>query len=258
MTKWTKSFLPVVLFLIQSFICVSRAQADPITYLQTGGSVFETYFLPLQGGPIVADPTFLGVSFTLDHALQNISISVPQLNFEQEGFTGTAWLTNALGTGTTAANVLATNQIAAPPNPNPDFASYTFFTGLNLDAGTYNFFISSPDCDAIRPCNGFPHGYGVAIWLGYFPGEVQSVEGVHYNNEILTIRRAPECNGGQFDPANGCNINYNFAPASTWLFSPNTKMSFAITQTVAEPSSLALCSICLPLLWIFRRRRLAS
>lgn len=253
MTKWTKTLLPAALFLIQSFASVSRAHADPITYLQTGGS--DAFFMPLQGGPIVADPQFLGVSFTLDHPLQNISLSVPQLRIEPDGLIGTAWLTNALGPGTTAANVLATSQIAFPPDPNPHLASYTFFNGLNLDAGTYDFFISSPDCDATHPCHGStPHGYGVATWVGFFPGEVQSVEGVHYDDELHVFRDAPACDGGQFDPANDCNINYAFVPASNWNSSPNVKMSFAITQTVAEPSSLALCGVCIPLIIFFRRR----
>jgi hypothetical protein len=259
-TKWTKSLLPAALFLIQSFVSVGRANADPITYLQTGGTPSETVFLFTEGGPIIASPQLFAVSFTLDHPLQGISISVPQFRIEQEGFTGTAWITNALGPGATAANVLATNQLVNQFSPQyPDYASFTFFSGLNLDPGTYSFFISSPNCDAIHPCHGsFPHGYGVASWLGYYPGEVQSADGVHYDGSFTALGHANTiCDSGLYDPANGCNINYDSFVASNWQ-PTGIKMSFAITQTVAEPSSLALCSICLPLLWIFRRRRLAS
>ena len=255
MTKWTKSLLSVVVFLIQSFVCIGRAHADPITYLQTGGSPSETIYTFIQGGAIIASPQLFAISFTLDQPLQNISISVPQFRIEPPGFTGTAWITNALGSGATAANVLATNQIVNQTSPSfPDFASYTFFSGLNLDAGSYDFFVSSPNCDASHPCNVFPHGYGVAFWLGYFPGEVQSTDGVHYNGAFsATGMNTPECKAGQYDPANGCNINYDNFAASNWR-PMGMVMSFAITQTVSEPSSLALCSVCLPLMWIFRRR----
>ncbi len=55
-----------------------------------------------------------------------------------------AYLTNAIGPGTTVANQIG-HVVSVAPSPGPTL--FTLFTGLSLAAGTYYLVISGPDND---------------------------------------------------------------------------------------------------------------
>jgi len=77
------------------------------------------------------------VSWTQSIAFADVSVSA----FLGAGFTdGTAWLTNRLGIGTTAANILATTHFHTAPGPQ---VWVTLFQHMHLGPGTYYLVLSS-------------------------------------------------------------------------------------------------------------------
>jgi hypothetical protein len=71
---------------------------------------------------------WLAASFTLSRTFTNVSITP---NVDLGCCSGRAWLTNALGGGTTAENVLYTQDFSGVSG------YHSFFTGLTLGPGTY-------------------------------------------------------------------------------------------------------------------------
>src|SRR4051812_19764553 len=79
-----------------------------------------------------------GESFSLATGFTNLSFIVNLGVVEEEPVPLTAWLTNKIGTGTTAANVLATTTGTPLVSGN-----YTAFSGLSLSPGTYFLVLSA-------------------------------------------------------------------------------------------------------------------
>src|SRR5207248_1460146 len=95
----------------------------------------------------VAPSQLMLIQFTLGANYSNVTISASLTTFTS-GESGTAFLTNQVGPGTTLVNQLATTNFTFALAQN--FTTLTkvpLFSGLTLKAGTYNLVFSSAFSD---------------------------------------------------------------------------------------------------------------
>ena len=113
-----------------------------------GALAFFPAAMPMFGEVIVseaaglsssADNAFLAVSWTQTGTFNNVTIAAALESSLPLQATGTAYLSNKLGTGATNANLLDT--FAASTNNNTPGVLITLFTGLTLGPGTYDLSI---------------------------------------------------------------------------------------------------------------------
>jgi hypothetical protein len=229
-------------FLLASiaFCCfaVAPVNADTITILSvTGGTVLDG--APVSGSQSnLAESQFLGISFALGSAFRDVSISISDLVFINWAAIG--WLTDAIGPGTTSANVIAT----ATDNPFPGnygIATSTFMSNLSLSPGTYFFFLSSPFCAGTD----FSPGCGYGVWHTLAGATIDAAPGAAlFGHEIVGGFLLDEC------VLPNCSARFPdfvFPPASPWTFSSDPGFgggaALAIDiagERVPEPSSLML------------------
>ena len=206
------------------------AQADSETILsasQAGGAV------PIGGNAgNAAEAQFVGIEFALDHAFNDVSITIPKMGFIGS-FSGTAWLTNAVGSSAAPENVVASQNFGIPDllPPNNRF-DYTFLSDLDLSAGTYYFFLSTPICSS--GCGGF----------SFFPSAdatstVSTAPGASFvGNAFMTF---PSCSGVESDPAACAAFNSIYPPALPWDFVAGPpQFAIDITRDAPEPETILL------------------
>ena len=235
--------------ILQLTLCAGVASADGIPVLSVGGpnaAVLETAIL--EGSPLVTNPDWWGLSFTLDRPFHDLTLSVPQLGVVD--FTGTAWLTTAVGVMATASDVIATSTITDQRHLG-GVISYSFFNELDLGRGTYYFLMSSPYFDDTHP---LPSGYGYAGWNGFSLSSVQALPGVHYNGGFLHALNTHISCGRSVTPTDECNFNYDQPYASKWTAYTDFALSFEITQAVPEPPSVLLFGGGFLLVWLVKKR----
>lgn len=90
-----------------------------------------------QGGTATGTSSFnpQGVSWTQTAAYTNVSVTAELASMNaQGGGTGTVYLTNMIGPGTTAANEIAVATLSGVPGTATEVL---VFSGLNLGPGTY-------------------------------------------------------------------------------------------------------------------------
>jgi hypothetical protein len=128
--------------LVLSIALAAQAGATPLlvgtTLPSTTGSE-----VAVLGGPGVS-PQFLEQSFTLTTSAEVTGISVDMAGFGSDLFT--LWLTNAIGPGTTGANVLF-QTVLTFPNTGGSFnlAAVSASTSLLLPTGSYFLIASTVD-----------------------------------------------------------------------------------------------------------------
>lgn len=167
----------------------------------------------------VSDTTInWAVQWTQTVSTSNVTLSA-LLSSNVGAVPGNWWVTNAIGAGTTLANVVAAGSYTAPNRiDNANFnvlPRTTLGTGLNFAAGTYYLVLDGPAGQFVNNAN----------WLGDFTG--------------ITTTLAPGFSIGNYAFSTSPNA---FAPASG--FTPHTQASRFVfelaTPGVPEPASWAL------------------
>jgi hypothetical protein len=95
-----------------------------------------------ESGASGSNDAFLAVSWTQTGTFNNVTIEAPLESDTPNTATGTAYLSNKLGTGAGSGNVLDTFNIST--NNNDPSVLITLFTGLTLGPGTY--YLSINEC----------------------------------------------------------------------------------------------------------------
>ena|SRR5580693_7480865 len=101
----------------------------------------DTIVSETPGGTSGSSSGFFAVSWILTSTWDNVKIQAPLESDTPNSATGTAYLSNKLGAGAVAGNVLDTFAIST--NNNDPSALLTLFSGLTLGPGTY--FLSLQD-----------------------------------------------------------------------------------------------------------------
>jgi hypothetical protein len=238
--KLNKTMVWAAAALLATMLSGKPAFADSIPVLSVTGTTPGPVLAEISSG-LVDDPEFSGISFELGQSLNNVSISSPSFMAAGE-FTGTAWLTNAIGPSATAANVVASAPVDVCTTGGcgvpGGFESVQFLSGLNLAPGTYYFLISTP-----LALTG--SGADFARFNSYSDATVSTAQGVTANGEF-----SASCglsNGGVCG-----DMNQSFAPASNFTSVSANTSSFLITASAPEPSSIALVLVPLLLLFLLR------
>ncbi len=158
-------------------------------------------------------PQYIAASWTSSVAFSNVSISASMFRGTFPDYTGTAYLTDSLGPGTGAGNVIGTAPIDGHLLGNC-CTVLTLFTGLSLGPGTYYLVLTAPQSTDNFEYLGWQYGGSPTITLA--PG-VTLGDGYWVSGEDLAF--PPE--------------------ADFQLLSADTKLIFDVTA-VPEPSSLLL------------------
>jgi hypothetical protein len=197
--------------------------ADPI--ITTNGT-------PNTGSGI--DPSqFMVLQFTLGSNYNNVAISAALASFAS-GDSGTAFLTNQIGPGTTVANQLATTNFNfALVSDLTTLVDVPLFSGLTLNAGTYDVVLTGPspinDLISRNQSATYTTAAGASVATGF---------------------------------ANTGNIDTTYSPASTFTLEGDTGLPlfFTVTgnqpNTVPEPSYAVLLLAGLGAMLLRWRRRL--
>jgi hypothetical protein len=94
---------------------------------------------PVSGSPGIAPNQTIAISFTIGQSYSNVSISVDL----QSTFYGTAYLTTALGPGTTYANQIASSSFVSTTPLNNPGTFQTILRGISIVPGTYFLVLST-------------------------------------------------------------------------------------------------------------------
>ena len=187
---------------------------------RTGGTLSTVF---------VNDPE--GISWTAPGSYTDVAISafLSSASANNNG-TGTVYLTNRIGPGTTTANQIAVTTLSGIAF-EPSTAT-NLFSGLSLGPGTYYL---------ITARNLGPGGLG---WEAFFGNSATMDPGVIINPEELSLSEA------------------SYPPASNFFTAGDTAFNFDVTgnpvlPSVPEPSTLPLagCGLLLGSLAIMGRRR---
>lgn len=208
----SKLTLALVTLLLPIFIQISRGD----TVVSSAGN-FDGWIV-LYSGEAFA------VSWTQSTELTNVSISAELSGLGSATETGRAFLTTALGLGTTMADQVAFQAFTFPSTES----SITLFSGLDLPAGTYYLSVV-----------GDSPSYGSG-WISSTAPTIQTGPGDAFAN-----------NYGFRSPTTP------FLPSSdVWVDSPHSP-NYAVTGTsaVPEPAASGLLLFAFPFLMPARRRR---
>jgi hypothetical protein len=199
----------------------AAAFADPIIISETSGGTVNT-------SPSIYSEQIGAASWTTTSAYSNVSIAATVGAYVPPG-TMTAYLTTAIGPTETVADQVATSTIPVGAGPEQD----TFFSGLNLGAGTYYLVLTS---------GGVPLDY----WFGSNGAggtTITTDTGVTYGGDYFV--------NPVIDGAN--------PPASGFSYLGDNGVNFQVTgdsaSTVPEPGSISMVLIGIAGgLFLFRRR----
>lgn len=183
-------------------------------------------FLGGQLGNVVALPWTQGASFS------NVIISANLMSRDPDFRKGTAFLMDAIGTGTTVASeVVPPVDFIAPADGRDNPPLTVLFTGLNLGPGTYYLVLTAPTRieDAGSPL----------VWQLAAGGRGVTAPSVTLGNIVL----AGNFNSSGLDP---------FPPASSFVpFDPQERLIFDVTS-VPEPKTSMLFLISLAALILYK------
>lgn len=212
-------------------LCAAPAQADSVL-LNTSSSVPSCNYC----GWDLNTSHWHALSFTFANTFTNVSITLP-LSIYPAPYGGTAWITNSIGPGTTAANIVATSTFSNVNNNDFYVGPVTFFSGLTLGPGTYYFMVSVSSGGAM-------------------------VEGLHPNYNLV-VSTAPGVSAGSdyvaLDPNyyGCCAQDMTFPPASNWTYPGNAgdyiPMTITGVSAVPEPGTLLLVATGVIGVWLRRR-----
>jgi len=149
-----------------------------------------------------------GVSWIATSAFSNVKISIP-LDADA-GATGMAYLTTKIGSGTTAANALASSSFSFPSVSSLT----TVLSGLSLGAGTYYLIVQQTATGST----------GDGLWDGTPSPIIASVSSITANGEYFYL-----------NPTSG------YPPASPFSEAFATHFEYNITSSsVPEPATYSL------------------
>lgn len=209
MTMLRRAFL-VSIILGAILTTAASVQADPIV----------TPVGTANNNSFITSGQYNLVRFTLGASYTNVAIAASLIS-NLPGQTGTAFLMNQVGPGTTVANQLAVSPFNFVFNTNLQTVSYvSLFSGLSLVPGTYYVVMASNS----------PSTFSQGITIG---------TGVTY----LT---APGTTVGVPQFTQPPNLNAIYPPASTWGNSGLGNRFFTVTgdptgtEPIPEPATLLL------------------
>jgi MYXO-CTERM domain-containing protein len=184
-----------------------------------------------QAGLGTSDHNIEGQEWTQALSYSNVSVTADVGTFSSAG-TIEAYLTNQVGPGTTAANVIAFTTVPVSSSTAQDI---TIFSNLSLSAGTYYLILTAPTND-------------FDFWEGSFSGSATTTTGPGVTAGSIRYI-ATTFNGG--------GANAAFPPSSTFQDDndPFLLMSVDGTTTTPEPTSAALSLGGLGALALLSRRK---
>ena len=155
----------VLLLLSASLMFSSTVRADSILVSVTGPSTGSggLFIGSAPGGTM-----WQGFSFILTQGYSNVSVT-PNFNLTEGPATVTTWLTNGIGPGTTAANVIGSDTITLTNS-----GAQTFLSGLNLATGNYDIL--------------FSQSVGNITWSLLNPATLQLGPGVSLGDQLTCVR----------------------------------------------------------------------
>lgn len=174
----------------------------------------------------ITSAQYNAVEFTFTAGFNNLVIDASLVN-DVAGEMGTAYLTNMIGPGTTAANVIASTsfEFAMVGNLSTELGWVSLFNGVDLGAGTYFLIFAAPFAPSTAT------------------GGISLSPGVTYDTDA-------NASVGQMLFSGGANIDAGFAPASTFVASGLGNRFIRVTPT---PSAAALLGVA-GLMGVRRRR----
>jgi hypothetical protein len=209
MTMLRRAFL-VSLILGAILTTAASVQADPIV----------TPVGTANNNSFIRSGQYNLVRFTLGASYTNVAIAASLISSLQ-GQTGTAFLMNQVGPGTTVANQLAVSPFNFVFNTNLQTVSYvSLFSGLSLVPGTYYVVMASNSPNTVMQ--------GITVGTG------------------VTYSTAPGTTVGVPQFTSGTNLNAIYPPASTWVNSGTGNRFFTVTgdptgtEPIPEPATLLL------------------
>lgn len=206
MTMLRRAFLGSVTAIL---ITAASVQADPIV----------TPVGPANNNSFIRAGQYNLVRFTLGGSYSNVAIAASLISTVQ-GQTGTAFLMNQVGPGTTVANQLAAGAFNFVFNADLQTVSYvSLFSGLTLGPGTYYVVMASNSANTVAQ--------GITVGTG------------------VTYSTAPGTTVGVPQFTSGANLNAIYPPASIWTNSATGNRFFTVTgdplgSAVPEPATLLL------------------
>ncbi len=184
-----------------------------------------TFFLGGQFSNAVA------ASWTQAASFSNITIDASLVSIDGSFRSGTAYLTNAIGSGTTpASEIVAPADFMAPlGNPFGPVPLTVLFSGLNLGSGTYYLVLSAP---FRNETDGSPLRWQIAT------------------DPVIT-KAASVTIGNTFEADTSDSTVDPFPPASRFLVDPRDRPMFDVTS-VPEPATSVLILISIAALILYR------
>ena len=154
---------------------------------------------PASSAPGLQSTQVDGVSFSLSQQFTNVTISVELLAIGAP-LTGTAYLTDAIGSTATSANQIASASFDFPDGTNlgcftdsPPCQMLDLFTGLTLPADTYYLTLVGPDLG--------PNGSFCCGWFATDSPTLVTASGVAIGSFFTTSSPASYAPASTFDSA---------------------------------------------------------
>jgi uncharacterized repeat protein (TIGR01451 family) len=139
--------ISAVSLILLGFSLAASAGLTTIVDTTGGSSTLSPYIGGTNGD--LTQGEIVGMTWTQTSSYANVNIAVSVRSIDPNHPNVTAYLTTAVGPSATAADVVATATVAAPPNTAPIYPLVTFFSGLSLPAGTY-YLILAGDPNAVQ------------------------------------------------------------------------------------------------------------
>lgn len=244
-----RSIFVTALFTLLFMFAAPPSRADSIPILAANA----TPGAPLIDGSYVAGQDsgfdeFWGFAFTLGQQFDNVTLQIEDFSMEPD-FTVDAWLTNAIGPGSSAANVIAADSFSGIPIDDLTSEQYAALTearvvtlfDANLGPGTYFVTLSAFEGP-------------IFFWYETDPTTISSIPNAGFLGEF-TAGDTPNGCGLEPNPPN-CYLNYDAPWESDFgAIGSGVPGIFEIDGTpVPEPPALSIGLMGVLLIgWAYRR-----